>query len=287
MVAGATVATMMGEDFGSSITGALLGQIPKATLYLRKPENGLKGQELLDTLTTIKTVSAQAQNLLSDSISADRKETKKTIEAMKAQGFIPVKVPYNPKSIRFQSYNGRITSGGIGSEQGMGTQTQMQMQATTNLSFQLIFTDISLKDAFMWEKFRLSAKDLIDTGFEIARISKGKIHTVKNEVEGLVGMMCNPVTRRVLFSWGDMAYQGEVTSIDANYTMFSPDGHPIMATVDMTIQQIADNNDNIKEDEAYWGHAFDRLFKDGKDLVNKVDGQSIAQSMSSVLNIKI
>lgn len=280
----AGVAAMMGEDLLSSANGIIFGEIPKATLYLRKPESGLTGNVLMDNLAAIKTVTADAQSLLSGSISRDRKETKKTIEDMKAQGFIPVPVQYNPKSIRFQTYNGRITSGGVGADQGMGTQTQMQMKATTNLSFQLIFADISLKDAFMWEKFRISAKDLVDTGFEIARIVKGKIHTVKNEVEGLIGMMCNPVTRRVLFSWGDMAYQGEVTNIEAQYTMFSPDGHPIMATVDMTIQQIADTNDSMKTDEQYWDSAFDRLFKDD---ATSIDGQSIAQSMSSVLNINI
>lgn len=279
----AGVAAMMGEDFVSSITGSLLGVIPKATLYLHAPKETNSSENLLNTLSEIKFDSAVAQFGLNDSISKDRKETKKVIEDMKTAGFIPVPVQYNPKSIRFQTYNGRITSGGVGADQGMGTQTQMQMKATTNLSFQLIFTDISLKDAFMWEKFRISAKDILDTGLEISRIAKGKIHTVKNEVEGLVGMMCNPVTRRVLFSWGDMAYQGEVTNIEAQYTMFSPDGHPIMATVDMTIQQIADTNDSMKVDEQYWDAAFDRLFKESPSI----DGQSIAQSMSSVLNIKI
>lgn len=277
------VGTMIAEDLVTSGLGALFGIIKQATLYLRQPNEKFAGPNM--SIDAIKNTAASIQNnVLSDSISKGWKETQKYISIIKENGFIPVSVQYNPKSIRFRSYNGRITSGGVGTDQGMGSQTQIQMKATTHMSFQLVFTDIELKDAFMWEKFRLSIRDVASAVSEVSRVATGKRHTVKNEVEGLIGMMCRPETRRILFSWGDMAYQGEVTNLDANYTMFSPDGNPIMATVDVTVQQIADDSSTRKADEDYWNASFDRLFKNGK---TDVQGQTVMQSVSSILNINV
>lgn len=276
------VGTMIAEDLVTSGLGSLLGIIKQATLYLRKPNDKIAGGA---SIGAIKSATASIQNqVLSNSISMGWKETQEYISIIKKKNFIPVSVQYNPKSIRFRSYNGRITSGGVATDQGMGSQTQMQMKATTHMSFQLVFTDIALKDAFMWEKFRLSIRDAAAAAAEIVRVTNGGQHTVKREVEGLIGMMCRPETRRVLFAWGDMAYQGEVTNLDAKYTMFNPDGNPIMATVDVTVQQIADASDTRKADEDYWNASFDRLFKNGK---TDVQGQTVMQSVSSILNINM
>ena len=56
-----------------------------------------------------------------------------------------------------------------------------------------------------------------------------------------------------------MFFHGELISVNANYTMFNKQGHPIRAVVEMQIQQ-NNNNATFKSDLAYWNDVFDEAF---------------------------
>lgn len=83
--------------------------------------------------------------------------------------------------------------------------------------------------------------------------------TAEIQVNGLLGMLGDELTRRVIFCWGNMAFPGEVTAISASYTMFSPEGKPIMAKVSITINQ------ESQAESTYWTKAFDKLFSNRKN----------------------
>jgi hypothetical protein len=45
---------------------------------------------------------------------------------------------------------------------------------------------------------------------------------------------------RVVFVWGEFVFDGAITSFKVQYTMFSNDGKPVRASVNLTLQQVDD-----------------------------------------------
>ena len=94
--------------------------------------------------------------------------------------------------------------------------------------------------------------------------------------------LTNVYTRGVVFYWSEMAFAGEVTGVNAVYTMFNPQGHPIRGKVSLAIEQSEDSD--VTSGGKYWEEAFDRLFGDySKDT--DVDDSSILDQIGNIINL--
>lgn len=98
-----------------------------------------------------------------------------------------------------------------------------------------------------------------ETYLDLELFVEGENTRVK--INGFLGMMSSELTRRVIFYWGNMCFPGEVVHVSAKYSMFSPEGRPIMGTVSLKIRQEVSGG---KEYE-YWIKAFDKLFEKRKN----------------------
>ena len=59
--------------------------------------------------------------------------------------------------------------------------------------------------------------------------------TEMNKVEKLLKANKSPYSRNIKFSWGNQLYQGILSDMSVQYTMFSSKGEPIQAKVELTI----------------------------------------------------
>ena len=191
-----------------------------------------------------------------------------------------MKVQYNPSSLRLSTSAGYTRQSNVGGE-GMNTVTQLNQPPQTNLSIKLIFDKVQPADAFMFSKVNnLSVSGVAQT---IGSFIKKDRFSVQDQVEALVACVMLPEYRYAQFCWNEMAYEGEITACDVNYTMFNPKGNPVRAEVNITLQQ---NQDAIGGDLDYWTKSFDSIFKvgagAGDSSFSAVDPTSI---LGNLLNI--
>lgn len=122
--------------------------------------------------------------------------------------------------------------------------------AKLQLTVELMFDSTSTYDAFMWDKFSASLLSAGPTASAIANAvnmgkdlaKKKKVLSVQPEVEALLSALRDPFTRTISFRWADFTFIGSIETVRANYTMFSPAGHPIRATVMIRITHEMDPN---------------------------------------------
>lgn len=129
------------------------------------------------------------------------------------------------------------------------------------MSFKLIFDQVNIMDAFYADKFTLSTTNIvkgIGTGIKsgIGAIKgKGKAghYTVQTEVEALTAIVRDPSKRLARFAWGDMAYEGVINHVSAEYNMFNINGEPIRAFVNVSMilydAEVSGANTNIWKNE--------------------------------------
>lgn len=147
-------------------------------------------------------------------------------------------VKFNPSQISFQAYGGRkVTKTDLAKASVDNTgplkMEYQEMAPRIQMNVQLIFDDYERTQAFMMEKITDPAA-LVRTGV-VAGVSayKNKTYSVRPQVEGFIGALRNNFTRKILFCWGNMVYTGVLTHVGAEYTMFSTDGNPIRANVNL------------------------------------------------------
>ncbi|MBP3509855.1 CIS tube protein [Oscillibacter sp.] len=160
------------------------------------------------------------------------------------------------------------------------SRTMAVEDAKLALTVMLYFDDMQTYDAFMWDKFTagLTAQgiaNLAKMGMEAA--GKGKVYSVQGQVEALVAALRNPYTRLISFRWADFTFIGQLNTVRANYTMFSPSGRPIRAQVLLRIQHEMDPN-MLKG----WYSSFEKAF--GGDTSNLVKTE---QNMGNLLNLSL
>lgn len=266
----------VGTDLINSVKGALSGTVPKAVLMVRKPNAQAGASAGADKrLNLLSELSAKAQNELAGVSSAE-------LSAIADRNdYYSMPVQYNPASLSFRSAAGSFVSQGPG-EDGANQYTQTIISGNTQLSVKLIFEDINVKDAFMWEKFRLSAADVKDTATGIMKARQGG-YSVQAQVEGIVSLLTNIRTRQVIFCWEKMIFFGELIRVNAKYTMFNMSGNPIRAELDLAIRQEEIGERGQAADLQYWDKAFDNLF--GSSMENTViDDQAALQKVGNLIN---
>ena len=192
-------------------------------------------------------------------------------------------VKFNPSQITFQG-----VGGGKVEKRDYEVESQdpehkvdisyQDMQTRIQMNLQLIFDDCERTEAFMTEK-GTDAAALVRTGVVgIANTVKKKRYSVKNQVEGLIGALINPNTRKISFFWGKMEYKGILNYVNAEYTMFSTDGNPIRANVNLGIVLVDNTLDYSK---GKWAENYFNVF--GKE--DKTNLGSVVQYAGNLVNI--
>lgn len=195
-------------------------------------------------------------------------------------------VKFNPSQITFQAVGGgkvekrdyEVEHKDPGKKVDISYQ---EMQPRIQMNLQLIFDDYERTQAFMLEKFTdaSAAARTVVTG--IANAVTGRTYSVRPQVEGVIGALINPFTRKVSFNWGKMKYQGVLNSVNAEYTMFSTDGNPIRANVNIGILLVDETLDY--QSMGPWQYSYLTVF--GKD--DKSDLGSAVQNVGNLFNINL
>jgi hypothetical protein len=157
-------------------------------------------------------------------------------------------VQFNPNEISFSSSP---------QEEKKGDNTKVDKVLTqpfkTIMTVSLIFEEIHNTDAFIWDKqnavFRGSLKEKLQNSSLVSAI---KDYSVKNQIDGILALLANRLTRNVVFNWGKQSVTGVLQSAEAEYTMFNTSGNPIMGSVTLKIGVTS---------FAKQENAFDGLFK--------------------------
>ena len=241
----------MGMDMLQDLGTTLTGSIHKALLFIKKPGG------IPDELSEVKKSLLKKKSFKEDPAGAFKSQLSKSSE-LAGKGYHILQVKYNPSKIQMSTKAGCYTQSGPGGE-GVNTITQITVPAQTILNVELVFDDMSIPDAFMWDKFTPSIDNVVTGTSGVVKNLKGKGYSVRKQIDGLLGLISCASNRSVMFYWSEMAFVGELTSVQARYTMFNPAGEPVRGVVRLSIFQ--NENDSKAEDE-YWDNAFTNLFGD-------------------------
>lgn len=262
------------QNLESSITG----NIPKAILCVREmtPNDSEEGV-IQDGISLQKKLLEGTRFALEEGAggSTSASKTFGTLTgqggAMSGSGYLAMEVQYNPSSIRMETQAGLVDyAGGNLGDQSINQMTQVNQSVSTIMSFQLIFDDMNPFDAFMLENLvpTTVGNTVSLVGSEVQKKKGG--YSVQDQVDGLMALLTQDVTRQVIFFWAEMCFRGALTDVRTRYTMFNKDGNPIRGVVDLSICQ--GNDPKYGYDTTYWNKAFTNAF--GKAAQDEVRGEA-------------
>lgn len=278
------------QDAVSSLTGNL----PKAILCVRdlsQAQGGEKGDAAKKASDLQKRLLKSTEDALNGLLEDNRggSQTFRSLTgkngAMAGSGYLALEVQYNPSSISMSTQAGKQVqySGGSLGQGGANQITQIVQPVSTTMSFQLVFDDMNPQDAFVLENMAPTAGNLVSGTADVARKVRGA-YSVQAQMDGLMSLLTQPVTRKVIFYWAKMCFQGELVSVSSRYTMFNKDGNPIRGMVDLTIRQGEESGFGV----AYWDEAFTRTFGDpGTDQISGKMGMATKAMQNNLLNIHL
>ncbi len=268
----------------ANLGNSILGSPTKAALIVRRINEVNPFSLVESALSTLEKASSTAKGLmgalaggamrgkvLADYISAD-----KDWDLFEFQ--------YNPDTIYLNSQAGSYMTRQGAPESGINQITMTDVPAQTRMNFKMTFYDINNQDAFLQDKLNLSASAIVKDVMAIVAT-----YSVQTPVEGLVSLITQYATRQAVFVMGDVVFFGEIESVNAQYTMFSPGGNPIAAVVNISMLQSTrgpSGAEDVKSmSDTYWDEAFTKLL--GKPGVEKkVESKSILESIGgSMLNL--
>lgn len=199
--------------------------------------------------------------------------------------FIKVEVQFNPQSIRLYS--------GIGKQQdlerkdnGMNKLVVTNLSGKTRMSFDLIFDDVDITDAFMLEGIPVNVSQGVNKAVD--KIKHGKeIHSVRKVMDAFLSLLASLKTQQVIFAWSKMTFRGTLTNVDNTFTMFNTKGNPVRGIMHIEItQEIRENSKtNFRYDKGEWDKAFKNRFKKSDSVGSKSTASKIMNN--NVLNIDI
>jgi len=166
-----------------------------------------------------------------------------------------LQVQFNPATLRIDS-----NTESMDAEYMLNNMTKlpnkMKRNASIILHVDLIFDAVNAKDAFLADKFRVSASDAVADVGTLARMatSEGAAYSVLPQTNAMIALMTE-YTPQVTFAWGALSFTGLVHEITAQYTMFSTSGRPIRSKVSMRLAQEISERDN-----STWKTAFTSFF---------------------------
>lgn len=190
-----------------------------------------------------------------------------------------LQVQYNPNTVSLQANANRTPFQYLQQNVDSAIPTQNFRDPSVVLSVELIFDAMNPKDAFMFDKLRLSVGDAVSAVSGLIQAGKGG-YTVQPQTNGILAALIKDSTRLVTFKWADMSFTGELTEANATYTMFSVSGKPVRSTVRLNITQQVDK----QADVTYWDTAFNKSFGDPASAAVK-GGRPFANKCGNLLNL--
>ena len=171
-------------------------------------------------------------------------------------------VKFNPSQISFSGVGGgRVEKKNYKDSEGNVQIEYQEMKPRIQMNLSLVFDDYERTQAFMQEKFT-DTTAAVRMGIDgIVTAATGKKYSVRPQVEGFMGALRNSYTRKVNFYWGTMKYSGEMTHVGAEYTMFSTDGNPIRANVNLGILLVDETLSY--QNMGQWQSSYQKIWKKG------------------------
>ncbi len=281
------------NSIAENLVNSLSGNVPKAILCVRNiktleqitsrdgAEERLrkKRANMKDTLDAAKDLQdafmKATENALSGTVSS---KARKNLLGQD-QAYLAMEVQYNPSSIHMQTATGSQLDYSGGSMGNMANNMIIQniVPTSTTMNVQLIFDEVNMYDAFMVN----NVNSPVGAIAQAAKYAVEKEHSVQHQIEGILSLLTMDVTRQVVFYWSKMCFRGELTAVQANYTMFNKSGNPIRGVVNLSIRQ---GEQAELFESSYWGKAYENLFKKGK-----ANGKSTFSKVTNnnVLNLNL
>lgn len=266
----------MAMGIGQQALASLTGNVETALLVIHdyRQRAAEMNSSVTGGLSTAEILSALRESRIRDTASALANGVPPTYPGSQSR---TLRVQFNPSELTLNA-----SAVPQSQQDGMTGQSRTLAveDAKLSLTVTLYFDDMDPYDAFMWDKFTagLTAQgisNLAKMGMEAT--GKKKVCSVQGQVEALVAALRNPYTRLISFRWADFAFIGQLNTVRANYTMFSPSGRPIRAQVLLRIQHEMD-----PQMLQGWYDSFAKAF--GGDTSNLVN---TGQDKSSLLNLPL
>lgn len=188
-------------------------------------------------------------------------------------------VQFNPSDLQLTGYGG----GRVPKTDYIGNRNASvePMKARITLSVKLIFDQVDPQDAFMGDKFQLSATNVLKgAGKAVVKLAGKKVNSVQSQVEGFIAALQNENTREITFAWGSLCYTGILNHISSQYTMFSVTGEPIRGVVQLSMVCV-DEEIGVSSMGA-WEEQYNRAF--GAGAASYVQA---AQKVGNLVNFSI
>ena len=153
------------------------------------------------------------------------------------------KVQFNPSELQI---NGALEpeekQDAQSSDQSKRVLIDSVLKPAITLSVNLYFDEMNKADAFRstYLNPNLNVADVATNLASVITSLKGDVRSVQPQVEAILGAICNSYTRYITFCWTDFYFTGQLTHVNAQYTMFSTSGIPIRAVLSLRIQQELD-----------------------------------------------
>ena len=186
--------------------------------------------------------------------------------------FFKITVQFNPASMRMDSVNGKVKSMNSSGNNTAKLLNEQEYSGRTKLSFDLIFDDVDLMDAFMLQEVvDMNASKIVGKVGDIWSHGQN-VFSVRARMETFLTLLVSSITQHVIFHWGKMVFRGQVTGVTNTYNMFNTHGNPIRGTMHLEITQDdrkegksdpEKQGDNFSYQNKQWRNSFDRTFKEG------------------------
>jgi hypothetical protein len=188
--------------------------------------------------------------------------------------FHTMEVQFNPSSLHFEasaeSYNVRQMM----EHMDASLPNTTKRDASISMNVELILDSVQNKDAFLSDKYHLSASDAVAGIGALAKNMNGG-YSVQPQTNALIALLLNAATSLVTFMWAEMSFIGIASEARAKYTMFSPRGVPIRSKIDLRLVQAITN----RSDVTYWDKAYEKFFaQDGGTDILKQHGKNSLQN---------
>lgn len=261
------------NSIAENLVNSLSGNVPKAILCVRNiktleqitsrdgAEERLrkKRDNMKDTLDAAKDLQDAFMKATEDALSGTVSSKARKNLLGQDQAYLAMEVQYNPSSIQMQTTTGSQLDYSGGSMGNMANNMIIQniVPTSTTMNVQLIFDEVIMYDAFMVN----NVNSPVGAITQAAKYAVEKEHSVQHQIEGILSLLTMDVTRQVVFYWSKMCFRGELTAVQANYTMFNKSGNPIRGVVNLSIRQ---GEQAELFESSYWGKAYENLFTKGK-----------------------
>lgn len=281
------------NSIAENLVNSLSGNVPKAILCVRNiktleqitsrdgAEERLrkKRDNMKDTLDAAKDLQDAFMKATEDALSGTVSSKARKNLLGQDQAYLAMEVQYNPSSIQMQTTTGSQLDYSGGSMGNMANNMIIQniVPTSTTMNVQLIFDEVNMYDAFMVN----NVNSPVGAITQAAKYAVEKENSVQHQIEGILSLLTMDVTRQVVFYWSKMCFRGELTAVQANYTMFNKSGNPIRGVVNLSIRQ---GEQAELFESSYWGKAYENLFTKGK-----ADGKSTFSKVTNnnVLNLNL